>query len=99
MQEENFAILFEAFVQSYSDKKILDSESAQFDFEFHLTDGLREVKKFLDRIDVSTPETACEDAKALFLFFNDGLNHLIAARRVLLWDVYGKERPESPENT
>jgi hypothetical protein len=90
MSDQRFAALFSVFVGKFTDEEGLDFETAQFDFGFHLTDGLREIKKLVARLETSTPETAVADADALFSFFNDGLNHLIAARSIVLQDVFPK---------
>ncbi len=100
MSDLRFAALFSVFVQRFTDEESLDFEKAQFDFDFHLTDGLREVQKLVARLEASTPETASTDADAIFSFFNDGLNHLIAARSVVLKDVFpdeGEERMALPD--
>jgi len=81
---------FDALCDAYCDRFVdldglsaIEVEQLQYDFDFHLRECLPEVQQFVEMLRKHPSTFDSNDAKLLFAFFSDALNHLIAARRLL----------------
>ena len=86
MEIRKFDALFEAYCDRFVDLdglSAIEVEQLQYDFDFHLRECLPEVQQFVEMLCKYPSSFDKNDAKILFAFFSDALNHLIAARRLL----------------
>ncbi|MCX7386417.1 MAG: hypothetical protein NTX48_07095 [Planctomycetales bacterium] len=86
MELRKFDALFNAYCDHFVDLDGLSAinvEQLQYDFDFHLRECLPEMQQFVEMLGKRPSTFDNNDAKLLFAFFSDALNHLIAARRLL----------------
>ena len=86
MELRKFDALLDAYCNCFGGLdglSAIEVEHLHYDFDFHLRECLPALQQLAQMLARPSDTFDSNDAKFLFGFFGDGLNHLIAARRLV----------------